>query len=87
MELNDIINQINLIRIYRKFHLNTEECTFFSETLETFSKIRNIFGCKDTNMVNIKDYSKVEIILFILYNHDGLELDITTKEATETKKS
>lgn len=36
---------------------------------------------------NINDYSKVEIILFLLYNHDGLDLDITAKEATETKKS
>lgn len=73
---------MNLIGIYRKFHLNTKECTFFSETHETSSKIRNIFGCKETNMVNMKDYRKVEIIWFILY-----KLDITTKEATETKKS
>lgn len=73
---------MNLIGIYRKFHLNTKERTFFSETHETSSKIRNIFGCKETNMVNMKDYRKVEIIWFILY-----KLDITTKEATETKKS
>ena len=36
--LNDIINQIDLIDIYRTFHLKTADYTFFSSVHGTFSR-------------------------------------------------
>ena len=37
--LNDIIDQLDLIAIYRAFHPKAAECTFFSIEHRTFSKI------------------------------------------------
>ena len=40
--LNDILDEIDLIDIFRTFHLNAEEYTFFSSAHETFSRIDHI---------------------------------------------
>ena len=37
--LNYTLDNINLIDIFRIFHPNAEECTFFSSAHETFSRI------------------------------------------------
>ena len=37
--LNDTIDQVDLIDIYRTFHLETMNFTFFSSTHGTFSRI------------------------------------------------
>ena len=42
--LNDTINQINLIDIYRTFHPKTADYTFFSSAHRTFSRIDHILG-------------------------------------------
>ena len=42
--LNDIIDQIDLIDIYRTFHLKTADYTFFSSAHGTFSRIDHILG-------------------------------------------
>jgi exonuclease III len=41
-ELNDIIDQMDLIDIWKTFHAIAEEYTFFSVDHETFSKIDHI---------------------------------------------
>ena len=38
-ELRDVITHMELINVYRTFHPNTKEYTFFSEPHKTFSKI------------------------------------------------
>ena len=45
--LNDTIDQLDLIDIYRTFH-STMNFTFFSTTQKTFSKIDHILGYKST---------------------------------------
>ena len=42
--LNDTIDQIDLIDIYRTFHPKTADYTFFSSAYRTFSRIDHILG-------------------------------------------
>ena len=44
--LNDTLNKMDLIDIYRKFHPKRTEYTFFSSSHGTFSRIDHILGHK-----------------------------------------
>ena len=44
--LNDTLNKMDLIDVYRTFHLKTTEYTFFSSAHGTFSRIDHILGHK-----------------------------------------
>ena len=44
--LNDTLNKMDLIDIYRSFHPKTTEYTFFSSAHGTFSRIHHILGHK-----------------------------------------
>ena len=46
--LNDIIDQLDLIDIYRTFHPKTMNFTFFLSTHTTFSRIDHILGHKSS---------------------------------------
>ena len=46
--LNDTIDQLDLIDIYRTFHPKTMSFTFFSSTHGTFSRIDHILGHKSS---------------------------------------
>ena len=46
--LNDTINQLNLIDIYRTFHPKTMNFTFFSRPHGTFSRLDHILGHKSS---------------------------------------
>ena len=45
--LNDALNQMDLIDIYRTFHPKATEYTFFSSAHGTFSRIDHILGHKE----------------------------------------
>ena len=65
--LNDTIDQIDLIDIYRTFHPETADYTFFSSAHGTFSKIDHILDHKASlNKV------KTEIISSIFSNHNSV---------------
>ena len=51
--LNDTLDQMDLIEIYRAFHPKAAEYTFFSSTHGTFSRIYHMLGKKQAS-VNIK---------------------------------
>ena len=51
--LNDTINQLDLIDIYRTFHPKTMNFTFFSSAHGTFSRVNHILGHK-SSLVNSK---------------------------------
>ena len=55
--LNDTLDEMNLIDIFRTFHPNVEENTFFSSAYGTFSRIDHILGHKS----NLSKFKKVEI--------------------------
>ena len=56
--LNDILNKMDLIDIYRIFHPKTTEYTFFSIVHGTFSRIDHILGHKSS----LGKFKKIEII-------------------------
>ena len=63
--LNDAIDQINLIDIYRTFHPKVAEYTFFSIAHGTFSWIDHILGHKSS----LGKFKKIEIISSIFSDH------------------
>ena len=70
--LNDTIDQIDLIDIYRTFHPKTADYTFFSSAHRTFSRIDYILGHKSS----LGKYKKIEIISSIFSTHNAMRLEI-----------
>ena len=58
--LNDTIDQLDLIDIYRTFHPKTMNLTIFSSTHRTFSRIDHILGHKSSlgKFKKNRNYSK-----------------------------
>ena len=63
--LNDILDEMDLIDIFRTFHPIGEEYIFFSSAHGTFSRIDHILGYKS----NLSKFKKIEIILSIFSYH------------------
>ena len=77
--LNDTIDQLDLIDIYRTFHPKTMNFTFFSSAHGTFSRIDHILGHK----CNLdKFFKKIEIIPSIFSDHSALRLDLNCRRKT-----
>ena len=74
--LNDTLDELDLIDIFRIFHPNAEEHTFFSSAHGTFSRIDHILGHKS----NLSKFKKIEIISSIFSDHNAMRLDINYKE-------
>ena len=77
--LNDIMDQLDLIAIYRTFHPKTINFTFFSSAHGTFSRIDHILGHK-SNLGKYKKKKKIEIIPVIFSDHTAVRLDLNYKE-------
>ena len=73
--LNDTLDEIDLIDIFRTFHPNAEEYTF-SSAHGTFSKIYHMLGHKS----NFSKFKKIEIVSHIFSDHNAMRLDINYKE-------
>ena len=71
--LNEALDQMDSIDIYRTFHPKATEYTFFSGAHGTFAKIDLILGF---------NFKKTEIISSIFYNHNTIQLDINNKKKT-----
>ena len=65
--LNDTIDQIDLIDIYRTFHPKAADYTFFSSAHGTFSRIDHILGHKS----GLSKFKKIEIISSIFSDQIG----------------
>ena len=70
--LNDRIDQIDLIDIYRTFHPKTADYTFFSSAHGTFSRIDHILGHKSS----LGKFKKIEIISSIFSDHNAMRLEM-----------
>ena len=70
--LNDTIDQIDLIDIYRTFHPKTADYTFFSGEHGTFSRIDHILGHKSS----LSKFKKIEIISSTFSDHNAMRLEI-----------
>ena len=69
---------MDLIDIFRTFHSNAEEYTFFSSAHGTFSKIDHILGHKS----NLSKFKKMEIMSSLFSNHNAMRLVINYKKKT-----
>ena len=74
--LNDTLEEMELIDIFRTFHPNAEGYTFFSSAHGTFSKIDHILGHKP----NLSKFKKIEIISSIFSDHNSMRLFINYKK-------
>ena len=74
--INDTIDQIDLIDIYRTFHPKTADYMFFSSVHRTFSRIDHILGHKSS----LSKFKKIEIILNIFSNRNAVRLEINYRE-------
>ena len=74
--LNDTSDDVDLIDIFRTFHPNAEEYTFFSSTHGTFSRIDYILGHRS----NLSKSKKTEILSSIFSNHNTMRLHINYKK-------
>ena len=76
--LNDTLDEMDVIDIFRTFNPNAEEYTFLSRARGTFSRIDYILGHKS----NLSKYKKIEIISSIFSDHSAIRLGINCKKKT-----
>ena len=76
--LNDILNKIDLIDIYRAFHRKPSEYTLFSSAHGTFSRIDHIFGHKSS----LRKFKKFETVSSIFSVHSTMRLDKNYRKMT-----
>ena len=79
---NDTLDEMDLIDIFRTFHPNAEEYTFFSSARGTFSRIDHILGHKS----NLSKFKKIEIVSSIFSNHNAMRLDSNYKKKKKNCK-
>ena len=70
--LNDTLDQLDLIGIYRTLHPKMAEYTFFSSAHGTFSRRQHMLGHK----TSLNKFKGIEIILSIFSNHSSMKLEI-----------
>ena len=69
---------MDLIAIFRTFHPNAEEYTFFSSAYGTFSRIDHILGHRST----LSKFKKIEIISSIFSDYNTMRLNINYRKKT-----
>ena len=74
--VNDTMEQLDLIDIYRTFHPKTMNFTFFSRACGTFSRIDHILGHKSS----LGKFNTIEIIPSIFSNHNAARLDVNYRK-------
>ena len=80
--LNDTLDQIDLIDIYRTFHLKAAECIFFSSAHGMFSRIDHVLGHKSS----LRKFKKIEIISSMFSDHNAMRLKINQSQGKKHKK-
>ena len=76
--LNDTIDQLDLIDIYRTFHPKTMNFTFFSSAHGTFFRIDHILGHKSS----LGKFKKTETIPSTCSDHNAIEIKSQLQEKT-----
>ena len=74
--LNDTLNKVDLIDIYRTFHPKTTEYSFFSSAHGTFSRVDQILGHKSS----VGKFKKIELVSSIFSDQNAMRLDINYRK-------
>ena len=80
--LNDTLDEMNLIDIFRTFYPSAEEYTFFASAHGTFSRIGLILDHES----NHNKFKKIELISSIFSDHNAMRLDINYKKKNKKHK-
>ena len=78
--LNDTLDEMDLIDIFRIFYPNAKDYNFISSAHRIFSTIDHILGHKS----NLSKFKKIEIISSIFSDHNTMSLDVNYKKKTVT---
>ena len=81
--LNDTLNKMDLIDIYKTLHPKTKEYTFFSSAHGTFSRIDHILSHKSS----LGKFKKIEIMSSIFSDCNTMRLDINYKKPPVKNKN
>ena len=81
--LNDTIDQMDLIDIYRTLHPKAGEYTFFSSAHGTFSRIDHMLGHK----ASLGKCKKTEITSRIFSDHNAMRLEANYKKKKPVKNT
>ena len=73
---------MDLIDIFKTFHPNADDYTFFSRAHGTFSRIDHILGHNS----NLRKFKKTEIISSIFSDHNAIRLSINYQKKKNCKK-
>ena len=73
---------MHLTDIFRTYHPNAEEYTFFSSAHGTFSRIDYILGHKS----NLSKFKKIETASTIFSDHNAMRIGINYKKKTNKHK-
>uniref|UniRef100_A0A671F145 exodeoxyribonuclease III n=1 Tax=Rhinolophus ferrumequinum TaxID=59479 RepID=A0A671F145_RHIFE len=76
--LNDTLDHLDLIDIFRTFHPNAAKYTFFSSAHGTFSKIDHMLGHK----TSLDKFKKIEIIPVVFSDHNAMKLEMNYRKKT-----
>ena len=74
---------MDLIDIFRTFHPNAEESTFFSSAHGTYSRIDHILGHRS----NLSKFKKIEIVSTIFFNHNAMRQNYQLQEKKIVKNT
>ena len=80
--LNDTLNKMDLIDMYRTFHPKTTEYTFFSSAHRTFVRIDHILGHKSS----LGKFKETEIVPGMFPDHNAMRLAINYRKKKNCKK-
>ena len=72
---------MNLTNVFKTFHPNAEEYTFFLSAHGTFSRRDHILGHKSS----LSKFKKTEIVSSIFSDHNTMRLDINYKKKKTVK--
>ena len=74
--LNDTVDQLDPVDIYRTFHPKTMNFTFFSSAHGTFFKTDHIMGHKSS----LGKFKKIQIISSLFSDHNAVRLDVNYRK-------
>ena len=80
--LNDAMDKLDLIDIYRTFHPQTMNFTFFSSAHGTVSSIDHILGHKSS----LGKFKKIEIMSSFFSDHNVVRLDVNYRKKKKLLK-
>ena len=78
LDLNEKLDEMDLVDIYRALHPKTADYTFFSSAHGTFSRIDHMLG----NKASLNKFKKIEIITSIFSDHKAMKLEMNQEKKT-----